>query len=122
MNGKFHVIILALIMVGFLGGTSSAQVAPASERCSSIERIYVSMDACDGRNVTLTGKVTRLVLAVSEKGNEYTTFMLDDDTTTPLKVFSYTYLPISEGGIVKVTGTFYKVYTKSDYTFPIIYC
>ena len=56
---------------------------------SSVEQIYGNMDLCDGQNVTLTGRVTSLEFPISAKGNKYTTFMLDDATATPLKVFSY---------------------------------
>lgn len=111
--------IYSLVIIVVVGGILSTQVVATSSQCSSVEQIYKNMDLCDGQNVTLTGKVTSPEFPISERGNKYTTFMLDDATATPIKVFSYTHLPVSEGNTIKVSGTFHKVVLKYDYTFPM---
>ena len=98
---------------------SSIQAVAISNQCSSVEQVYKNTDLCDGQNVTLTGRVTSLEFPISAKGNKYTTFMLDDATATPLKVFSYTHLPLSEGDTVKVSGTFHKVVPGANYNFTM---
>lgn len=119
MTKKFQIIIYTFVIIWIILGISATQAVAVSNRCSSVEQIYTNIDLCDGQNVTLTGKVTNLEFPISERGNKYTTFMLDDTTATPIKVFSYTHLPLSEGHIVKVTGIFHKVVLKYNYTFPM---
>jgi len=119
MIKKVQIIICSLVIIVLVGGILSTQVVAVLNQCSSVEQIYRNMDLCDRQNVTLTGKVTNLEFRISERGNKYTTFMLDDATATPLKVFSYTHLSLSEGDTVKVSGTFNKVVSKQNYTFPM---
>lgn len=95
---------------------SSGAIA-AEPQCNSAFNIYKNMDACDGLNVVLTGTVANIEYHISSKNNEYTTFSLDDSTATPLKVFSYTALPIADGDVVKVSGKFTKVSRVGNYTF-----
>ena len=113
----FQIIIYSLVIIGVMGGILSTQVVAAPNQCLSVEQIYKNIDLYDGQNVTLIGKVVNLTLSVSASGNKYTTFMLDDATAAPLKVFSYTHLSISEGDTVKVSGTFHEVLWRKDYTF-----
>jgi len=116
-NLKFKIRVQKYIFILLLVILFSSQISAAPEQCSSVEKIYRNVDFCDGQNITLTGKVVGLTLSVSDSGNKYTTFMLDDATAAPIKVFSYTHLSISEGDMVKISGTFYEVLEKSGYTF-----
>lgn len=116
---KFQVIlcVLAILGGGIIACILPASVIAISDQCSSVERIYKNVDTCHNQSVILAGKVTNLELAISDKGNKYTKFMLDDGSANVITVFSYTHLPVSEGEIVRVRGIFYKVVTHSNYTF-----
>ena len=117
MTKKFQIIICVFVIMGVMLGIPSIQVDATSNHYTSIEQIYRNINQYDGQDVTLTGKVVGLTFSESDSGNKYTTFMLDDDTAAPLKVFSYSHLLISEGDTVKVSGTFHEALEKGDYTF-----
>lgn len=95
----------------------SPAYATTDDQCSSIFKIYKNMDACNGQEVFLRGTVKGLDYSTSAKGNDYSTFLLDDETATPIKVFTYGKLPLSDGNFVSVRGNFSKTLNKSGYTF-----
>ncbi|MFQ6119882.1 MAG: hypothetical protein ACE5KE_08350 [Methanosarcinales archaeon] len=106
-----HIYILVIIFIFFL------PTGIAEDQCNSVANIYKNMDSCDGLDVTLTGKVTNIGYYTSSKGHDYTIFWLDDEKAPPIKVFSYTKLPISNENTVRVRGTYHKVLHKGNYTF-----
>ncbi|MFH1472472.1 MAG: hypothetical protein ABIF85_06230 [Nanoarchaeota archaeon] len=89
----------------------------AANPCNSVYGIYENIDTCDRQEVFLRGIVKGLDYSTSAKGNDYTTFLIDDGTATPLKVFSYEKIPISDGETVSVRGNFTKALNKSGYIF-----
>lgn len=92
----------------------------AAANCSSIMEIYANTEQCDERKVVLTGKVSKLKYQASAKGNKYTTFLLNDNTDKPMKVFSFSHLQnIAEGNVVTVSGTFKKISATRDFEFPM---
>lgn len=115
MTPKFQIIICVFVTMGVILGIPTIQVDATSY--PSVEQIYRNVNQYDEQDVTLTGKVVGLTFSVSDSGNKYTTFMLDDDTATPITVFSYSHLLISEGDTVKVSGTFHEAFEKGNYTF-----
>ena len=118
MIKKFQIIICVHVIIGVVFGVTLTQAVVISNQCTSgVEQIYRNVKLCDKQNVTLTGRIVGLTLSVSDSGNKYTTFMLDDATAAPIKVFSYTHLLVSEGDTVKVNGIFYEVFEKSGYKF-----
>ena len=125
MTEKNQVIFYAIVIIGvvstvtFFSTQVVATAAAASDPCSSVEGLYKNRNQCDGQNVTLTGKVCDIEFSTSEKGNKYTTFLLDDATAVPINVFSYSHLLISEGDRVSVRGTFHKVVARGNHTFPM---
>ncbi len=106
-----HILVILLLLF-----TLSLPII-AQTQCSCIKLIRENADFCDGQNVTLVGKVTNLDFSISENGNKYTTFLLDDNIDKPIKVFSYLHLKISDGDRVNVKGIFHKTIKKGEHTF-----
>ncbi len=103
----------ALSLLWFFALRTDAQVV--SNSCSSLKMIYKNVDVCDGQNITLTGKVKKPSFRISKNGSRYTIFILQDIANIKIKVFSYGYLPIHTGNIIRVSGIFNKESLKKDY-------
>jgi len=74
-------------------------------------------EAFDGREVVLGGKVSALDPRTSQRGNDYFTFRLSDETGASLKVFSWGKAAISPGDRVEVRGRFQRERRVGRYTF-----
>ena len=109
-------VILACVLL-FIFCIEASAVAGT---CSTIKDIYSNAEHCDGQQVVLKGQVSKLKHQKSGKGNKYTTFLVSDNTSRPMKVFTFSHLQdISEGDSVMVSGTFKKVSATKDYEFPM---
>ncbi len=68
--------------------------------------------------VSLQGTVTNLKETTSQRGNEYTTFKLEDPSGCgSLKIFSWGHPNLSNGDHVRVEGTFETEHHEGPYTF-----
>lgn len=66
--------------------------------------------------ISLSGTVTNLDVRVSQRGNRYYTFKLDDGSGR-VTIFSFGDAPCPEGSPVAVEGEFLRVKYISGYTF-----
>jgi hypothetical protein len=78
--------------------------------------ILAAPERYDKQAVTLNGALTNLNQQVSQRGNAYYTFDLQD-ATGRIRVFSFGQAPCPEGGQAAVDGTFETVKRVGDYTF-----
>ena len=90
--------------------------APADAFTSTAGAISLAPERYDGHAVTLGGTVTNLNQRVSQRGNAYYTFDLQD-ATGRIRVFSFGQAPCPEGRQAMVDGTFERVKRVEEYTF-----
>lgn len=70
--------------------------------------ILARPETFDRREVVLIGKASALDPRTSQRGNDYFTFRLEDETGASLKVFSWGKPAIAPGDRVEVQGRFQK--------------
>jgi hypothetical protein len=97
------VLVLALALPAFAGSTT-------------VGAILAAPDQYNGQSVTLQGALTHLSKRVSQRGNAYYTFDLEDRTGA-IRVFSFGTAQCGEKASVTVEGTFEKVKRVGRYTF-----
>lgn len=102
-------LLVACAIAGVLASPAGAFEAAAGAILAAPERY-------DRQAVTLGGAITKLDQRVSQRGNAYYTFDLQD-TTGRIRIFSFGQAPCSEGRRTVVDGTFEKVKRVGDYTF-----
>lgn len=83
----------------------------------SISDIYDNPEKYDQKYVMLKGRVTSVRFKTSRRGNNYTTFYLEDDTGR-IKVFSWGFAAIADGDNVSVYGKYYIMKRVGNYRFP----
>lgn len=83
--------------------------------CSSVEKMLLNQ-GCDMRDVKVTGKIRNPVSRVSKAGNEYANFYLSDGRKN-IKAFMFGSLPLKDGSLAEVEGTYYKERKNGDYWF-----
>lgn len=72
----------------------------------------------DHRSISLPGTVASLKETTSRKGNDYTTFKLQDPSGCgSLNIFSWGHPSLSNGDHVRVEGTFETEHHQGQYTF-----
>jgi hypothetical protein len=72
----------------------------------------------DHQTVALQGTTTALKETTSQRGNEYTTFNLQDPSGCgAIKVFTWGHPAMNNGDHVRVEGTFETVHRQGRYTF-----
>jgi len=90
-------------------------VIPKTSNCTNISNILLNGDICNGKNVTVTGKVVyTYVASIPLDDQGYTkefVFFLTDDTNESIFVGGYGNLYVLEGNIVTVSGIFYTSFT-----------
>ncbi len=109
---KFFFIIFIFFFVSFA-------YVYAKDECSNIKTIYKNMDFCDKKDVSISGKISNVQFYKSRSGNKYTVFMLNDFSASPIKIFSYEHLEVSNNDIIEVKGVFNKIVLKKGYSFPM---
>jgi len=82
-----------------------------------IADILARPDAFDRREVILEGRASAVDPRTSQRGNDYFTFRLSDETGASVKVFSWGKLTISPEDRVEVRGRFQKERRVGRYTF-----
>ncbi len=68
--------------------------------------ILARPEAFDGRQVVLAGRASAVDPRTSQRGNDYFTFRLSDETAASLKVFSWGKPMFAPGDRVEVHGRF----------------
>lgn len=101
-------LVLVLLGVVLVSGACGFEATP--------RQIQQDPDKFDGKTVTIRRTVTQLRSPVSQKGNTYYTYDLDDGDRT-IRVFSFGKAQCGEGVTVTVTGLFTKVKHVSGRTF-----
>jgi DNA/RNA endonuclease YhcR with UshA esterase domain len=104
----FHFVLLFITVLNFYTCTN-AQVLTISEIINNPDRYHL-------KTVTVKGDVLDVKHKISQKGNEYTVFVLSDGSAR-IKVFTFGSSQINVGDKVKVEGVFYKVKYVGRYTF-----
>ncbi len=104
--------VFALAALLFLTLLSCERASPDG----AVKALLADPARYDGQIVTLTGTVTSLDVRVSQRGNSYYTFKLDDGSGR-VTVFSFGDPPCPEGRAVNVEGQFLRVKEISGYTF-----
>jgi uncharacterized protein YdeI (BOF family) len=79
--------------------------------------ILARPDAFDRREVVLEGRASAVDPRTSQRGNDYFTFRLADETGASVRVFSWGKLTISPEDRVEVHGRFQKERRIGRYTF-----
>ena len=102
-------------MVATLLGGLLLLVTTAHAVNTSPSAILATPDRFDGQTVTISGTIAHLRERVSQRGNLYYTFDLDDGRQA-IRVFSFGKAPCRAGGAT-VDGTFEKVKQQGRYTF-----
>jgi len=110
-NSNFSFITIVLLGFVFWVGFNDA----ATE--TTIEKILTNKDSFDGKEVSVSGIVSKIKFRTSKGGNEYTTFSLIESSGESIRVFTWGHPKIKEGQKVKVTGTYRKVKKMRRYTF-----
>ena len=82
-----------------------------------IADILARPDAFDRREVILEGRASAVDPRTSQRGNDYFTFRLADETGASVKVFSWGKLTIFPEDRVEVRGRFQKERRVGRYTF-----
>ena len=88
--------------------------------CSSIHEILQNRGYCDRKTVTVSGTVSGIKKKVSQAGNAYTTFQINDNTGNTdwnLRVFIFGNLSIHNGNEVTVEGKFYREKQVGNYKY-----
>jgi hypothetical protein len=99
---------ITAILMSIVGGLFSPLVHAVTQGCSTVKELRENIDKCNARKVEIAGRASEIKHLFSPRGNAYTKFLLDDYTSDPINVFSYTHLAIAQGDSVKVTGVFKK--------------
>lgn len=110
-NSNFSIVIILLL--GFAPWVSFSHAAIET----TVEKILADKDSYHGKEVTVSGTVSKLQFKTSKKGNEYTTFTLVGDSKDFIKVFIFGHSKIKEGQKVQVAGIYRKVKRVGRYSF-----
>ncbi len=105
---------VSLLLVCF--GLTWILAQPAQALTATAGAILAAPERYDRHAVTLDGAVTNLNQRVSQRGNTYYTFDLQD-TTGRIRVFSFGQASCPEGRHAIVDGTFETVKRVGRYTF-----
>ena len=108
--------------LGFLGGAAilvwlwSFIIASAGE--VGVCAILDKPASFDHQTVTLNGKVTALKETTSRRGNDYTTFKLQDPSGCgAVNIFTWGHPSLNNGDQVRVDGVFETEHHQGRYTF-----
>lgn len=107
-------IVLGVLIILLVSGCTTGQFINKDE-CSTLEDIAFNL-ACDNKEVTVSGMVYNVEHKVSQKGNSYMTFYLEEDGWE-VTVFKFGYVDIVDSQCVIVSGTYKIINEVSGYTF-----
>jgi len=93
----------AIIIVLIVSGCTTGQFVNKDE-CITLEDIAFN-PVCDNKEVTVSGTVYDVEHKVSQKGNSYTTFELEEDMWE-VTVFKFGYVDVADSQCAVVSGTY----------------
>lgn len=102
------------MLIGVFG--INATNGDTDDSCNSVTNVFLNRTFCDRKSIVIEGKVRDLNFNISSEKNKFTTFNISDGNNN-ITVFSYEYLRIAEGDLVRVTGTYYTKYLYKNYSF-----
>ena len=121
---KFSSIFLLLLTIFLWGDFSGAAVPwqyaiPEEEKPveTTADKIVAQKDSYDGKEVSVSGKISNLKFKTSEGGSKYTTFVLVGESGGRINVFISKHPKLKPTQKVKVTGLYRKVKKTGKYTF-----
>ena len=104
--------LIAAILVWLL---SAAAVGNAAD--VPICSIIAKPTSFDHQNVSLQGTIGSLRETTSRRGNDYTTFKLQDPSCGGLNIFTWGHPALTNGDHVRVDGVFETEHHQGSYTF-----
>lgn len=114
MIKKIVIPMLLISLVLIISGCTTGYVTNGNE-CSTLEDVAFN-PICDNKYVEVSGTVYDIEHKVSQKGNAYTTFILEEDGWEAT-VFKFGYVDVVDSQCALVRGT-YKIKNEvSGYTF-----
>ena len=121
---KFSSIFLLLLTIFLWGDFSGAAVPwqyaiPEEEKPveTTADKIVAQKDSYDGKEVSVSGKISNLKFKTSEGGSKYTTFVLVGESGGRINVFISKHPKLKPTQKVKVTGLYRKFKKSGKYTF-----
>lgn len=118
--------VLFLVLVVLLSGNLSGAAVPwqyaipdEEEKVveTTADKIVAQKDSYDGKEVSVSGKISNLKFKTSEGGSKYTTFVLVGESGGRINVFISKHPKLKPTQKVKVTGLYRKVKKTGKYTF-----
>ena len=107
--------LLGIVCVAVLILTFSSNHAFTESSQTTIETILSARESYDGKEVSVSGKISHLKLKTSKRGNDYTTFTLSGGGS--LNVYSRGHAQVKQGQTVRVTGIYRKEKRVGKYTY-----
>jgi hypothetical protein len=110
MQGKIIPFAAAVSLLLTLAAAHAADV--------SIHSIATNPSSFDHQSVTLQGTATAVKETTSQRGNDYTTFKLQDPSSgDAISIFTWGHPPLGNGDQVRVEGVFEREHHQGRYTF-----
>lgn len=104
------ITVVATFLLLFCGVSHAAEV--------TVHSIIASPKSFDHHTITLEGTAVAVKKTTSQRGNDYTTFKLQDlNGSETIKVFIWDHPTLSSGQCVHVDGEFDIEYHQDSYTF-----
>jgi hypothetical protein len=113
LPSKFLSGVLLVLVIALSGYGNFSYAAQET----TVQKILANKESYDGKEVSVSGTVSRLKLKTSKGGNDYTTFSLMSESGGSLTIFAWGHSKFKQGQKVKVTGTYRKVKRVGRYTF-----
>jgi RecJ-like exonuclease len=110
LMGRGCQALLVAVLLLFSAATGSAREA-------TLSAVIQDPAQFDGQMVTIRGAVATLKQTTSRRGNDYTTFKLQDPTGATISIFTWGHPTLSNGDRVEVEGLFRRVKRDGPYTF-----
>ena len=112
-SGVLRIFCSAILVLSLVLLTDT--FSEASE--STIEKILSSKETYDGKEVSVSGKVSSVKQKTSKAGNPYTTFLLVGSAGGKVNVYFRGHSQVEEGKNAKVTGIYRKQKQVGKYIF-----
>lgn len=101
-----------------LAGVTAVMLASVAADAADICSMVSKPASFDHQTVTLQGTATALKETTSRRGNDYTTFKLEDPSGCgAVKIFTWGHPTLSNGDHVRVEGVFETEHHQGHYTF-----
>jgi hypothetical protein len=107
-------LFLVVLLLGNLGGAAvPLELATPDETNkpvgTTVDKIVAHKDSYDGREVSVSGKISNLKFRTLKGGNKFTTFLLVGESGGRINVFISEHPKLKTAQKVRVTGIYRKV-------------